>query len=329
MERFVFVAAIVMATIFGLGAVFGGPHFNWSFEFDDAEGSPAAIVELAPGAMEAAAFSGDRLSIRHTVARVMITAEERSDFLVEIENPGGAPMPTVSTEDGRVLIDGHLRGRIADCTEGGGADLRGYDAVTSDTMPRIVIRAPRTLDVSVSGANVTEIGAAEAVEVSHSGCGITNVGDVAGELNVDLAGSGAVRAGAAQSLNADVAGSGELSVGAVSEGANIDLAGSGTANIASLTGALNADGAGSGVLVVQGGAVTDADVDLAGSGDITISAPVQRLRASIIGSGDVSVEGEVGDIDAEIAGSGNVRAWAVTGAIQRQIWGSGEVRVGR
>ncbi|MBL8530893.1 MAG: DUF2807 domain-containing protein [Hyphomonadaceae bacterium] len=327
MERFVFVMAIVVAAIFAVGAVIG--ESNWSFELGEDGGGPAPIVDLAPGEMEAAQFTGDRLRVRYTVARITITPEDRSDFLVSIQNPGGAPMPTVSASDGRVLIDGNLRGRISRCTEGGGAELRGYAAVTPETMPHIVIRAPRTLDLTVNGANVTEIGAAQTLEIDQSGCGVTTAGDVQGELNVDLAGSGAVNAGVVQTLEADLAGSGEINVSEVAQRANVDIAGSGAVAIARLNGELDANNAGSGNLFVRGGAVTQADVDLAGSGGATISAPVTRLNASIVGSGDVVVEGDVGDIDAEIAGSGGVRAWAVTGQIQRRILGSGEVQVGR
>jgi hypothetical protein len=330
MERFVFVAAIVVAVIFGLGAMFGGSNF---FHFDgddwhaDARGT-AELVAVAPGRMEAETFPGSSLRFKAVAATIVITPEDRTDYLIEIDNtPGQAPMPTVSASDGRVTIDGQLRGRISNCNDGG-ASLRGYGEFAADQLPRITIRAPRTLSIDRSGAGALEIGAADSLDLDFSSCGSATIGDLTGDLNVDLAGSGAIRAGAAHSLNADVAGSGELSVGAVAEGADIDIAGSGTVTIASLNGDLSADGAGSGNLVVQGGAVNDAKIDLAGSGDVDIAATVQRLEASIVGSGDIDVTAQVGDIDADIAGSGSVSARSVTGSIHREVWGSGEVHVG-
>lgn len=331
MERFVFVAAVTLAILFGVGAMFGGPHINingdhWDWDAD-ARGT-AALVSVAPGDMAAQTFSGDNLRIRHVAANVVITPEDRTDFVIEIANPAGrTPMPEVSTEAGRITIDGQLRGRIERCDEGG-ASLREYGDVSADQLPTITIRAPRHLDVDRSGAGALQIGAADALTLDFSSCGTANLGDVAGELNVDLAGSGRVTAGAAGSLSADVAGSGQLSVGAVAGGADVDIAGSGTVRIASVTGDLNADGAGSGNLIVEGGNIGDANVDLAGSGDVDIAAPVRRLEVSIVGSGDVEVAAAVGDIEADIAGSGSVRAQSVTGNVRKEVWGSGDVRIG-
>jgi hypothetical protein len=326
MERFVFVAAIAIAVLFGVAAVFGR-HIHLGINGDG--GGTAPIVEVAPGRMEAQAFSGEELRIRHAAAMVAIIPEDRGDFLIEIDNSAGrAPLPTVSTDAGRVLVDGGLRGRISRCTEGGGASLRGYGDMTAADLPRITIRAPRRLSLDRTGAGITEIGPLESLDLDLSGCGAVTAGDIAEEANLDVAGSGSVSAGAVRTLTADVAGSGEVSVGAVAEGANVDIAGSGSVTIASLTGDLSADGAGSGNVTVQGGSVGEANVDLAGSGDVDIAAPVRRLVVSIIGSGDVDVQGEVGDIEAEIAGSGSVRARAVTGTIRKEVLGSGDVRVG-
>lgn len=330
MERFVFFAAIVMAAIFAIGLAFGNGDYGFHFDIDDEDGphGMAELVQLAPGQLAAQSYGGDRLRVRNAAARIIITPEERTDYAVEISNPGHAPMPTISTDEGRITIDGHLRGRIIRCTDTG-VDLRGYESLTTEQMPVITIRAPRSLDLEVGGASHTEIAAAESVELEHSGCGETIIGDVTGDLNVDLAGSGEVRTGAAHSVSADIAGSGRLVTGAIAQNANIDIAGSGSAELAALNGDLQADGAGSGNVAVRGGALARAEIDLAGSGDVEISAPVQALNVSIVGSGDVVVNGAVGDIDADIAGSGGVRAQSVTGAVRQQVWGSGSVRIGQ
>lgn len=328
MERFVFVAAIVVAVFFGIAAVFGGPHFSFDIDTDGEMRGTAPIVAVSAGRMEAATFSGAEIRIKSAAANVVITPEDRTDFAVEIDNGAGRlPMPTVSTEGDRVVIDGQLRGRISSCNEGG-ASVRGYGDMAAADLPRIIIRAPRSISVDRSGAGSTEIAASEAVDLDFSGCGNATIGDTAGELNLDVAGSGQIRAGAARSLNADVAGSGEVTVGAVAEGADVDIAGSGSVTIASLNGSFSADGAGSGSVSVGGGAITDASIDLAGSGDVEIGATVQSLNVSIVGSGDVDVTQPVGSIDAEIAGSGSVSAPSVSGAVRREVFGSGEVNVG-
>ncbi len=292
MERFVFVAAITVAIIFGVGALFGGTHFNFGRHFNmefGGEMGTAPIVALTPGRMEAQNFQGDSLRFKSVAANVVIIPEDRSDYSIEIDNSRGrTPMPTVSSDDGRVTIDGQLRGRIEDC-DNGGARLRGYDNVAAEDLPRITIHAPRALDIDRGGAGSTEIGASQSLNLDFSGCSNATVADVAGTFKLDLAGSGHVQAAAARTVNADVAGSGELSLGAVVDGA---------------------------------------DIDLAGSGDIDIAAPVQDLTVSIVGSGSVDVTAAVGEINAEIAGSGGVRAQSVTGTVHKEIMGSGNVTVG-
>jgi hypothetical protein len=327
MERFVFVAAIFIAVLFGLGAVFGS---NFHFEIDgERRGGTAPLVEVAPGRFEAQAFSGDELEIRYAAAIVTITPEDRTDYLIEIDNSAGrTPLPEVSVDGGDVVIDGRLRGRISRCTDAGGADLRGYGDMSAADLPRINIRAPRDLRLERGGAGATDIGALQSLDLDLSGCSAVTAGDVADRVTLDVAGSGSVRTGSARTLSADVAGAADVNVGAVAEGADVDIAGSGSVTIASLNGDLSADGAGSGNVRVLGGSIAHASVDLAGSGDVDIAAPVQRLNVSIVGSGNVDVQAPVGDIEAEIAGSGNVRAASVTGAIRREVWGSGEVRVG-
>lgn len=327
MERFVFIAAVTIAIIFGIGAVFGGAHNGWHWEFDDDGGGSEAVMQVAPGRMEAQTFQGSELKVRHAAAVVTITPEDRSDISVEIDNPGHVPMPTVSTDDGAVVIEGHLRGRISSC-RGDGVSLRGYGLVSQQEMPRITVHVPRTLQVSLSGASQTNIGPSQALEADLSGCGATTIGDVAGALSIDASGSGDVTTGAAQSLDVDLAGSGEIAVGVVANGADLDLAGSGEVTISSLTGSLDSDAAGSGTVRVNGGAITSASIELAGSGDVDISAPVQHLEVDIVGSGDVNVNATVGDLDAEIAGSGSVNVDNLTGNSRRQVFGSGEVRVG-
>lgn len=327
MERFVFVAAIVIAVIFGIGALMGP---NLHFEFNGEDGGPtAALVEVAPGRLEPQTLAGESLEIQYAAAHVTITPEDRADYLIEIDNSAGrAPMPEVVTRNNQVIIDGRLRGRISRCGMDGGADLRGYGDLSAADLPRITIRAPRALRLERGGAGATEIGALESLDLDASGCGQVTVGDIAREARLDMAGSGQVRTGSVRSLAAEVAGSGEVNVGAVAEGADVEIAGSGSVVIASLNGDLSADGAGSGNVRVLAGSVGLADVDLAGSGDIIIAAPVQRLNVSIVGSGDVDVEGAVGDIEAEIAGSGSVSVASVTGAVRQEVWGSGGVRIG-
>lgn len=327
MERFVFVVAIVIAVFFGIKAMVG--DHDWGIHIETDGAGTAEIASTTGGSLAPQTFAGSSLRVRHAVARVVVTPEDRTDFQIEITSPGGVPMPTVEVNGDRVTVDGHLRGRISNCREDGTADLRGYDPITVDNLPTITIRAPRALVMERGGAGTTEIAAAESVNFDLVGCGAAQVGDVSGALELDIAGSGTVTAGAARTLNVDMAGAGDVTVGAVSEYAQIDIGGAGDVTIASLTGQLNADSAGAGNIAIQGGAITVAEIDMAGSGDIDIAAPVQTLNVSMVGSGDVDVANAVGDIDADIAGVGVVSARSVTGTITKDVMGPGDVRVGQ
>lgn len=334
MERFVFVAAVAFAIIFGIAAVFGGPIWsNFSFHIDDDQiGGTVPVVATSAGTMAAQTFAGDELNIRNLAAIVTITPEERTDISIEIDNNAGQlPMPTVTADEDRVTIDGQLRGRVRDCGDGGGARVRGYGDEQFDgaELPRITIRAPRALVVDRGGAGRTDIGPSQALNLDVRGCSLTTIGDVVGELAIDISGSGDVNAGAAQSLSADVRGSADVVTGAITSGATLDISGSGSVTIGSLAGELTSDERGSGSVTVQGGAITTATVDLSGSGDVTIAATVQDLDVSIRGSGGVSVTAAVGNIDAEIMGSGSVSAASATGRIHQEVRGSGEVSVGQ
>lgn len=75
---------------------------------------------------------------------------------------------------------------------------------------------------------------------------------------------------------------------------------------------------------VRAGRVTDANVSIAGSGDIIVGAVSGNLDASIAGSGSVTT-GDTHSADVEIAGGGEVKVGTVSGDFDIDIAGSGEV----
>jgi hypothetical protein len=258
---------------------------------------------------------------------VVVTPEDRTDVSIEIDNPGGAPTPEISLEDGRLTVDGQLRGRIGNCTDEG-ADLRGYGFVNYDQMPGITIRTPRDLDLSFTGAGRADIGAANDLTLDVNGCAQANAADVAGEASVDLNGSGQVVIAGAQDALIDLNGSGHVRLETVRASVDAEVNGSGGVTIASLTGSLRMENRGSGSLEVLAGAVTEANIELFGSGQATLAAPTERLNVSIFGSGDVEAPVAVGELEAEIFGSGDVSVQSVRGSVRQEARGSGSVRIG-
>lgn len=323
MERFIVVAAIVFAAIFGLFAmVGGGRHFHF-----DIDGRTDPVMPVAAGHAPAQTFTAEELRFKYLAAHVTVTPEDRQDISIEITNPGHTPMPTIVRDGDDIVVDGHLANRV-DCEEDGGADIRGYSRVALADMPQIVVHAPRTLHVDYEGAGLAEIGPSQTLHLEVSGCGGANAADVAGALEVDVRGSGRVQAGAAHSLNANVMGSGALNTGAIADGADVGVFGSGSVTLASLTGSLKGSSHGSGDLGVSAGSITSAEFELFGSGGANVTAPIQQLKASIHGSGDIEVHGAVGDVNASIFGSGSVHATSITGTIHKETMGSGDVTSG-
>lgn len=329
MERLVFygaaIAAVLAALAFFARDQLGSFHYG---DFDDF-GAPEEVLAVAAEQRPPQTYAAAELDIVHAALRLTIIPEDRADIIVEIDNPGRAPTPEITLQQGVLQLDGRLRGRIENCsTNGAPVRLRGYGEVTAEDLPRVTVRTPRAVVADIGGASVTEIGAASSLDLSVSGCGVTTIADVEGALDLDVAGVGGVSAGAAQSLDLDLAGTAKVRTGAIAAGASLSVTGTGEALLGSLTGALDAESTGVGDIVIEGGAITTADITLAGPGSARIAAPIERLHAELFGPGRVDVDATVGDLDVQIAGPGNIHVRAVTGNQNKEVWGPGAVIIG-
>jgi hypothetical protein len=123
-------------------------------------------------------------------------------------------------------------------------------------------------------------------------------------------------------------GCGDWTVANVSGLARIDQTGSGDTR-AGGAGQADLNVAGSGDISLQAvrGGVTAVST---GAGDITLASMRGPFNARIAGSGDVKVKsGEATDVNAEVAGSGNVDFGGVARALHASIAGSGDISVAR
>ncbi|AYG95475.1 hypothetical protein D8I30_10055 [Brevundimonas naejangsanensis] len=290
----------------------------------------AALSVLAASAVLAAPAMAQDVEIRHAVARVIVIPEDRTDVAVEItQGTSGLPQLQVDRRGGKVRIDGGLgltRGfgfgadEIRSCRsgaaearqpgEGASAQVRRIGWVRLEDAPLIVLRTPRDVDVSGSGAVFGAVGrGARSVDLGNAGCGAWTVANVEGAVDLSVGGSGSIRAGSSQTLSASVGGSGSIYAGS--------------------TGALAANVGGSGAIDVAR-VDGDAKVAIGGSGDVRIrGGQASRLAVSIGGSGDVRFDGQAGDVSVSIAGSGDVQVAEATGRVSRSVVGSGTLRIGR
>ncbi len=267
--------------------------------------------------MTAGGASAQSIEIEDAVAKVTIITEPRSDVAVEVQQgSSGLPAIKVSRRGNTTFIDGGLDERdIRGCTGVGDDEnrtrvqVRGVGDVSVQEAPRLIIRAPMTVDVEADGAVWGSVGRTDSLELSNAGCGDWTVANVRGPLRISLAGSGDVRAGTAGSAKVTVAGSGDVSLVSVGGGLDVSIAGSGDVKVGQLAGDLGAS--------------------IAGSGDVRVDAGrAQVIKARIAGSGDVRFAGEADSLSASIAGSGDVRVNRVNGPVNKSVIGSGDVLVG-
>ena len=290
----------------------------------------AVIAAVAVIAAPAFAKPGDGpvVEIRHAVARVAVIVEDRTDVAVEVEQgASGLPAIQVSRVGNEVRIDGGLRRRgffnrgdgIRECRsgpdnaqrpgDGASVEVRDHGRINISDAPLIVIRTPRNVDVSASGAVFGSVGrGASAVDLGSSGCGYWNVANTEGPVSVSIGGSGDVRAGTSTSFEVSIGGSGSVTAGAT-RGLEVSIGGSGDVAVARIDGPLEVSIAGSGDVVVRDGTSPDVSVSIAGSGDVTFG-------------------GVAGDVDVSIAGGGDVNIARATGSVSRSIVGGGDIRIG-
>lgn len=310
-------------------------------------------------ALSARAQAATELELKHMVARVVVTPEDRADIDLKVKNNSKLPKLTVSHKGGKLIVSGGLNRKVKSCGRqinlpmGDGktysrrtVEVLGVGNISYDDLPIIYIRTPRDVRLSASSPTFGQIGDSRALKLALSGCGTWTAGAVSGPLELANSGSGDIRITSAGDARISTSGSGDVALGPVgkldlsnsgssdfssgnvSGPASISNSGSGDLSLGAINGNLSIRTSGAGDAVI---ARVDGNVDIsgAGSGDFTIrDGRADRVSLSLAGSGDVHFGGSAGDVDASIAGSGDVSLMRVTGNISKRIVGSGSVRVG-
>jgi hypothetical protein len=129
-------------------------------------------------------------------------------------------------------------------------------------------------------------------------------------------------------LELSQAGSGDAKAGSAGS-AEINIAGSGDVTTQEIGGDLEINIAGSGG--VKAASVAGAlEANIAGSGDINVAGGRSRsVEISIMGSGGVDFGGVAQKVDISVAGSGDVRIARAEGPVSKSVAGSGEVIIGQ
>ncbi len=172
-----------------------------------------------------------------------------------------------------------------------GSEVRVEDLVGNATIGDTF--GPLRLETTAGDSTV---GRTASARISMAGSGKTVVGDVAGELRLDIAGSGHVQAHNAGSVKANIAGSGDATVAAVANGISVDIAGSGDFTAQKVNGPVKIDIAGSGNVRIKDGYADPLHVDIIGAGDLYFGGMAVNPRISAMGSGNVRIKAYKGQL---------------------------------
>lgn len=264
----------------------------------------ASALALVAGAANAAT-----VEVKDAVARVVVIPEDRQDIKVEFLTTNPSLPLQVRSLGGKTIVDGNLDRKIKNC-HGGDGKARVYVAgvgdIAYDDMPQVVVRMPKDAKIEAGGAVFGSVGKTASLELSNAGCGDWTVGNVAGKMNINVAGSGDTNTGASGEAMLRVAGSGDVRAQAVNGGLEVSVAGSGDISVTSISGPLTVKVAGSGDVNIRSGKATEMNASIAGSGNVDFGGVAGSLKAKIAGSGDVHVKSVTGEVSKVIVGSGNV-----------------------
>lgn len=169
------------------------------------------------------------------------------------------------------------------------AEVAAGNAKIGDTM------GPLTF--SVQGHSESWVGSVSYAKLEMEGSGKLNVANVAGQADVETAGSGAIRIGDVGRVKAEIAGSGAISVGNVrSGGIDVDIAGSGDFSAQSVSGPVSASIAGSGSVSIANGEANPFKVEIMGSGNVSFGGVAVNPRIEAMGSGSVKIRSYRGSL---------------------------------
>lgn len=143
------------------------------------------------------------------------------------------------------------------------------------------------------------IGKTTRADVTLAGSGKLELGTVAQQLKIEIAGSGTVNAGSSGGAIVEIAGSGETRLGPVLGSLRVEIAGSGDVRVASVNGPTNIETAGAGSITIDTGEANPLKVEILGSGNVEFGGEAVNPSISALGSGNVSIRSYRGKLDTD------------------------------
>ena len=257
-----------------------------SVKIDDVVGK--LRVEVKPQAQVSIQISGTKqrvgeVDVRMNGDQLVVDGEKNNEGVWDWKNWFNFNDAHNSTKD----LDVHIV-----VPKGTDIDVRDMigDAAIGDTMSDVHFEAV---------ASNAWIGRTKAAHLSMAGSGKINIADIAGELHLDIAGSGRIKAGSASDVHADIAGSGSAEMGAINGGLHLDIAGAGDFNATKVNGPVHVGIVGSGSVKIPQGVANPLHVDIMGAGDFVFGGQAVDPHVSALGSGRVKIRSYTGQMHSD------------------------------
>ena len=203
---------------------------------------------------------------------------------------------------------------------------RGFKSIT--TYPKVTIKAPANMYLIISNSlvfgNVGDIGSGD---IDIRSCGELKLGDVNGQFDLNISGSGNLEMGDAGRSDISVSGAGDLKAGDLAS-ADINVSGAGDVVVGDIIGhaEIRSSGAGDisaarikGGLAYHGSGASDFNADYVGGGDLSIR---------VSGSGDVRIdEGAVNTLYVKASGASGVRYGGASVSAEARASGAADITI--
>jgi hypothetical protein len=293
-------------------------------------GAAVAALLIVPAAADTnwltlpqKSFGGNSVKVEDLVGSLIVNVKDSGPITVDVSGAKERVNALeISNHDNRVVIEGSNEGQqvwdwhswldfstheharpsnlTVKITVPKGTDLNVEDLVGDATIGDT--QGPLHFEAAATKAKIGKVSKAS---VSMEGAGRVDIAEVAGPLDLDIAGSGKVTVGRTAKVHADIAGAGDAALGAVAGGLDLDIAGSGDVSAESVNGPVSVDIAGSGSVKIATGTANPLHVDIMGSGNFTFGGEAVDPHISALGSGSVKLKSYRGKLSSD--GMANVR----------------------
>ncbi len=298
-------------------------------------------------------YAADSLELEEIAARLTVIPESRNDIALTIMPSGLLPQPDIQHQGNHLLISGGLQLSRYPCLKRyggqGAVSVPRYGDIPLQDLPEIIARVPYSIDLSVHGLVLAEIGPSSGGMLENHGCGDVYIEDASGPLDValygygdidvgqvdgpitaELFGFGEMRLDSARAARLELIGMGNLIGGEFAESVVARLQGEGDMRLEHLGNGAELKSSGTGEMslgTISGSVKLEAESSAPVSIG-TVNGPLMDIEAGSIGSVDIQ-QGLVDQFKVHVKGPGGIYFGGSVGFLEARLnAGSGDIFVG-